>query len=120
MYADATEGNYFAGWGGACSGAARECRVVIDGDANVSAAFSPYQFALTIETSGGGRVLISYAGECRGSCTMVYGFGAYVTLTAEADAGSALSGWDGPCSGSGTTCTVGMFGDTTVRTTFSP
>jgi hypothetical protein len=121
LHVDATEGSQFAGWSGDCSGTAPECTLVVDEPKTATASFSPYRFVLTLSTTGGGYVSISYGGDCRGTCTTTYGFGAYVTLTAVPDAGSTFTGWDGGCpSPSQATCTIGMFGDAALTANFSP
>jgi hypothetical protein len=120
LHVDATEGSYFAGWGDDCSGSDTECTLVIDGPKTVAASFAPYQFVLTLSTSGNGYISVSYGGNCRGSCAFAYGFGAYVTLTAVPDPGSTFAGWDSWCTPSQASCTIGMFGDTALTASFSP
>ena len=117
---DATEGSYFAGWSGDCSGTDFVCTLVIDGPKSVGASFAPYSFVLTLTTTGNGYVSVAYGGDCRGSCEFTYGFGAYVTLTAIADAGDTFEGWDGACpTPSQASCTIGMFGDSALTARFS-
>src|SRR5438132_746557 len=89
---DATEGSYFAGWSGDCSGTDFVCTLVIDGPKSVGASFAPYSFVLTLTTTGNGYVSVAYGGDCRGSCEFTYGFGAYVTLTAVPDAADTFEG----------------------------
>jgi hypothetical protein len=87
----------------------------------------PQSYALTVnrQGNGGGTVTSSSspAGsneiDCGPTCTANYAAGTVVTLTAQADAGSALVEWAGCDAVSGTTCTVTMDGAKSVTATFA-
>ncbi|OGU29127.1 MAG: hypothetical protein A2X67_12550 [Ignavibacteria bacterium GWA2_55_11] len=92
----------FDGWSGSLSGTLNPDTVVMNGEKNISAAFSQipagqYEIRTTIE--GSGVVVASPAGP-------YYSPGTVVTLTACSDAGSTFSGWGGQASGSDTSITV--------------
>jgi hypothetical protein len=130
----------FAGWSGACSGAA--CTVTMNADTAVAATFQP-QLHLTLNfgshTSsctifqcqpepGSGTVNFSPGGvSCGGTgpasrtCPAVsFAIGSTVVLTASPTNGSTFAGWGGDCStsGSGTTCSLVLDGPKSVIATF--
>jgi hypothetical protein len=73
----------------------------------------------TISGTGSGTVTSAPAGiNCAPDCSVVYNFGAVVTLTATADANSTFSGWAGACSGTGV-CMVTMNADMSATATFA-
>ena len=122
LTAAATAGSQFAGWSGACSGAA-SCVVTIDAATNVSATFSASSssFLLTVATSGIGSVSSSsHAGtiSCGSNCSATFNAGALVTLVAAAGFNNTFVGWSGACTGTGT-CTVTMDAAKNVVATFS-
>jgi len=107
----------FAGWSGACTGAAINCTVTMDAAKTVTASFTA-GYRLTITTNGAGSVNPSVAGASCGSGCLIYPAGTQVTLTAGAAAGSAFAAWGGACSGNAG-CTVTMNGPVAVSATFT-
>ena len=78
-------------------------------------------YGLTVSKAGAGTVSSSPAGiSCGADCTENYTAGTSVTLTAAPAAGSAFAGWSGACSGTSSTCVVGMTAARSVTATFSP
>ncbi|MDE1874993.1 MAG: hypothetical protein KGH68_02920 [Patescibacteria group bacterium] len=84
----------------------------------------PQQSAITVQTTGTGvgTVTSSPSGiDCSsnggGSCSMTVMNGTSVTLSASASSGSTFTGWNGPCSGTGS-CKVTANGPTSVVATF--
>jgi len=80
----------FAGWSGDAGGSANPLAVLMDRAKTVRANFSPKNFSLTTNTSGGGAV--TPGGN--------YPYGTTVTITAAADATHRFVGWAGDASGS--------------------
>src|SRR5439155_16252292 len=84
-----------------------------------------YSLAVNRQGNGGGTVTSSSspAGsneiDCGATCTANYAAGTVVTLTAQADAGSALVEWAGCESVSGTTCMVTVDAAKSVTATFA-
>ena len=76
---------------------------------------------LSLAISGSGSVAFSSpAKTCTTSCTTDYleTQAPTVTLTATAGSRATFSGWSGACSGTSTTCTVGMNADRSVTANF--
>lgn len=70
--------------------------------------------------SGSGSVTSQDGGiACGATCTASYVNGSDILLTATPVAGSVFTGWLGPCSGTGSTCTVPISGAATVSATFA-
>jgi OmcA/MtrC family decaheme c-type cytochrome len=114
----------FAGWGGACSGAALTCSVTLNGSTNVIAAFtSSGNMPLAIATVGLGTVTSDVGGiscgSAGGSCATEYAPATVVNLTATADSGQTFQGWAGACTGTLSTCTVTMSAVTNVTALFT-
>ncbi|MEN9800326.1 MAG: hypothetical protein RL653_4023 [Pseudomonadota bacterium] len=111
-------GGSLVAWGGACSGSG-ECRVVMDGDLEVTADFT---VPLTVKVlSPGGAVVSSPAGvDCGEFCGAQFPPGSQVTLTATPASGFTFSGWGGACSGTALTCTVTLDAATEVTASFAP
>jgi hypothetical protein len=71
--------------------------------------------------NGGGSVTSVLAGiDCGADCWESYTAATSVTLTAVADPGSVLSGWNGCAAVIGVSCTVSMTADRSVTATFIP
>jgi surface antigen len=76
-------------------------------------------YTLSVSVSGNGTVTSSPAGiNCGSICTMNYGGGTSVTLTATPAGGAVFNGWRGACNGIGD-CTVTMNSATSVIALFS-
>jgi Divergent InlB B-repeat domain len=121
-------GQSFAGWAGACAGAAGTCVVTMDparvaATPDVTARFVPsagqttYSFSLTI--AGAGTVVSSPAGiNCTANCAAVFPANALVTLTATPATGQSFAGWSGACTGSANSCAVTLDQARTVGARF--
>ena len=101
----------FSGWTGACAGQGLTCTLTVDSDAPTTAVFLA-SYKLVARTSGAGTVTTNPSGT-------TFLQGTVVTLTAAPSAGSTFTGWTGACTGTASTCTITMTGDTTATATFS-
>jgi len=117
-------GSTFAGWSGACTGAAA-CAVTMNAAKSVTATFKPqttsakYSLTVTKAGSGAGTVASNPAGiNCGSACSYGFASGANVILTATPASGSVFAGWSGACAGTGT-CAVPMSAAKTVKATFN-
>lgn len=117
-------GFFFGGWGGgSCSGTSAYCATYLDSNANVSATFvdSTTTYDLTVSVSGDGSVtgggITCGPGQ---TCDAQEPPAANVTLTAEAAAGYAFTGWSGDCTGTQPSCTVQTNAARSVTATFGP
>ncbi len=69
--------------------------------------------------TGTGSVTIVPPGDaCATDCTLYYGSGTQVSMTAFPDADSSFAGWGGACAGQGNPCVVTVDSDVTVTATF--
>ncbi|RUQ40391.1 MAG: hypothetical protein EKK69_05595, partial [Candidatus Competibacteraceae bacterium] len=110
----------FTGWGGACTGTATTCTVVLDTDRTVSANFQSVQHNLTIVKNGSGTVTSTPVGiDCGSDCSENYNYGTTVSLNAIPATGYQFSGWSGACTGSAS-CTVTMTAARSVTAVFAP
>lgn len=130
----------FTGWGGACSGTAITCDVVMSAAKSVTATFtgssgtgggtsgggtgtSPFALTVTKAGTGTGSVTSSPVGiDCGALCpnrSFDFNSGVTVTLTAAGASGSSFQGWGGACSGTGL-CNVTMDAAKSVTATFAP
>lgn len=110
LYATPDQNMVFAGWGGACSGAANTCTITMDEAKSVTATFEKATFNLTVSKIGAGTGTVSGTGiNCGIDCNETFTAGTVVALTAKADTNSKFSGWSGACAGvRTTTCNVTM------------
>lgn len=71
--------------------------------------------------TGSGTVTSTPASiDCGDSCSNAFAPGSEITLTASPAAGSAFTGWDGICTGTGTgSCTLTLAEDTNLSATFT-
>ncbi len=95
----------------------------MDANKSVTATFTqvpdPVNYTLTVTRIGSGTVTSAPAGIfCGANCVATYTDGTVVTLTATPDAGWVFAGWSGACSGAGSTCTVTMDANKSVRAAF--
>jgi phospholipase C len=111
--------NYsFAGWTGACSGAAG-CSVDMNGAKTVGATFSASSYPLTVTATGSGTITSSPAGiTCPGTCSAQFATNTNVTLTETPAADYVFGGWSGACIGTAG-CTVAMTAAESVTGTFN-
>jgi subtilisin family serine protease len=123
LSAVANAGSVFVGWGGACGGSAATCTVLVSQALSVSAGFElqtlmPLQVTRT--GTGAGTVTSSPSGiSCGSDCSENYPVGALVTLSAKAAGGSKFTGWSGPCTLNGSSCTVAMTQARSVTASFT-
>ena len=116
-------GQNFAGWSGACAGAASSCTVTVDQARTTGAAFQPItgtNFALNVAVSGSGSVASSPAGiNCGSACSANFAAGTAVTLTATPAAGQQFTSWGGACSGTQPTCALQLTQVRAVQAVFA-
>ncbi|HRS39911.1 MAG TPA: InlB B-repeat-containing protein, partial [Bacteroidia bacterium] len=132
LSAAADSGSAFYGWSGACTGTTSTCQVTMDAAKNVIASFlaqgSPALITSKKGTGNGkiksisavlaSNIAASNSIDCGDVCVAQYDNATKVTLTAEPEAGSTFSGWEGACSGTGA-CVVTVNSLTSVVATFS-
>jgi endoglucanase len=118
----------FAGWSGACTGAASTCVVTMSSAQSVGATFACAAPAVTLTVTktgtGTGTVSSSPSGiSCGSTCSMSIsscGVLPVVTLTATPAAGSTFTGWSGGgCTGTAATCSVSLGSAATVTASFT-
>jgi Fe-S cluster biogenesis protein NfuA len=107
LTATPARGAFFAGWSGACSGAAATCTIGLSEATSVQARFEVLRHRLTVAVSGRGSVT--------GAGT--YADGTRVTVRAKAARGWRFSRWAGACRGS-RGCTVTLESDRRVQAVF--
>jgi hypothetical protein len=123
LSASAASGYTFAGWSGACTGAAASCSLTMNAASSVSASFSANAvvYALTVTQAGTGTGTTSSTPvgiSCGSACSYSFASGTAVTLSAQAASGSTFSGWSGACTGSGT-CSVSLSATRAVTATYT-
>lgn len=124
LEADPGDRAEFKGWSHpACPGRGR-CRLVLERDTTVTAAFTALQDPqlLTVDVSGAGSVVSKPAGiDCPRECSASFAPGRKVQLYATAIKGSSLAGWrGGRCTGSTQRrCDVTMNGPQSVSARFT-
>lgn len=116
----------FAGWTGACTGAASSCTVTLDQARALGATFkaaSGTSFALTVAVAGNGSVASSPAGiscdSAANACSASFAAGTAVTLTATPAAGQRFTSWGDACSGTQSTCTLQLTQVRAVQAAFA-
>jgi uncharacterized repeat protein (TIGR01451 family) len=124
LLATADAGDSFVSWGGACSGTL--CTVTMTSDKSVTATFDVNPM-LTVKFAGGGAGIIRASDgslSCTNTdatCSMVYGPGTVVSLTAQALNASGFTSWSGACTGTDPAqCSITLNADATVTATFTP
>jgi hypothetical protein len=81
---------------------------------------NPAQATLTVNKQGMGTGTVSGTGiGCGSDCSEVLTPGAVVALTAGPAGSSVFAGWAGACTGTNTSCTVTVNGNTSVAATFN-
>lgn len=77
-------------------------------------------YLLSVNKVGTGTVTSTPAGiDCGTACSAIFGANSNVTLTATPPGGGVFTGWSGACTGSATTCTVGMYDVRSVTANFT-
>ncbi len=123
----------FAGWTGACTGAAATCNVTINDAVNVTATFnaapasggggggSTTGSTLSVKvTSGKGTISSTPAGiSCGNICSTTLTTGATMTLNATPEVGFRFVNWTGACSSTLPTCVVTGGGSVSVQANFT-
>ena len=121
LYAKPDEGQYLAGWRGACGGKKR-CKVRLKRPRRVLAVFKkPRPIPLALMIKGDGIVSSTPEGlKCEeGICVKRFPRGTVVTLTATPKEGHSFSQWRGACRGS-KSCKVKMKWRRKVLAMFKP
>ena len=121
LYAKPDEGQYLAGWRGACGGKKR-CKIKLKRPRRVLAVFKqPRPTPLAVMIKGDGSVSSAPEGvKCtEGICVTRFPRGTVVTLTPTPKEGYSFSHWRGACSGS-KSCKVKMKWRRKVLATFKP
>ena len=81
------------------------CTVTMSAAETVTATFAIDTFPLTVTKAGTGTGTVTSAPtgiDCGATCSANFDSGTQVTLTATPATGSTFTGWDAPCSGTGT------------------
>jgi hypothetical protein len=129
--AQAASNNSFAGWTGACTGAAMTCNITVNDAMNVTATFNAAPASgggggggsttptLSVKVSGGkGTVTSNPAGiNCGKVCATNLPTGTSLTLTATPEPGFFFVNWSGACTGN--TCVVAGNTSLSVQANFS-
>jgi phospholipase C len=115
--------NSFAGWSGACTGAAT-CSVTVTAAESVTATFSApgpsYAVTVTEAGMGTGTVTSTPAGiNCPTTCSASFTQNTQVTLSEVPTANNTFTGWSGACTGTAT-CSVTVTAASSVTATFGP
>jgi hypothetical protein len=128
---DASSSFSFTAWAGCDSVSGASCTVTMNTVRSVTVTFTLQTFALTVNKAsllglGNGTVtsVSSPASpaqiNCGSTCSVSYGYGTVVTLTATPYVLSAFEGWQGCDSVSGATCTVTVTAARVVTAKFLP
>ncbi len=119
LTAAADTGSYLAGWEGDCTVDGLSCTTAMTGTRDVTATFTLITYTVSVTTTGNGSVSSS-PGEidCGATCSDTYDYNTVVTLTAAADTGYYLAGWEGDCTADGLSCVSTITGTRNVTATF--
>lgn len=122
LTAIAPSGSVFKEWGGACSGNAPVCSLVMSEARTVIAHFTKIAVLTVVRTGGGSGTVSSAPGgiACGADCDETYVAGTGITLSAMPAAGSRFVQWSGGCSGSIDGCALTLATDNTVIAEFAP
>ena len=117
----ASNGYYFSGWSGACTGTSK-CTLAMTSNQSVGATFSANPQGtqtLAVTSTGPGSVTSSPIGlNCGAACSYPFPTGTLVSLVATPDTGQRFVSWGGACSGTGS-CALVMGSNQAVTATFS-
>ena len=137
LTAQPASGSHFVGWGGACSGTATSCAVlvtepgmnaiaifeanaVIGGGGGGGAVGGTTQFTLSIGRSNVGTVTSDVTGiNCGSACSAKFAQGSVVVLTATPPTGKTFASWGGACAGSAPVCIVTINANVTAQANFN-
>ena len=118
-------GDTFAGWSGACTGAAT-CSLTVTAAESVMATFSApvtgpsYAVTVTEHGAGTGTVTSTPAGiNCPTTCSASFAQNTQVTLSEVPTTNNTFTGWSGACTGVGT-CSITVTAASSVTATFGP
>ena len=121
LTAQAASNNTFAGWTGACSGAAPTCNLTVNDAMNATATFNAAPSGgggggggggstptLSVKVSGGkGSIVSNPTGiSCGNICSTALPAGTALTLTATPEPGFFFVNWSGSCTGTQNSCVV--------------
>jgi uncharacterized repeat protein (TIGR01451 family) len=119
-------GNFFTGWGGACTGN-DSCTVTMSRDQTVNANFVKGNIlSVTLAGQGAGVVedqsaAIFICTSTNGDCSPSLLPGSTISIQAIPSGNSIFGGWSGACTGTNpTVCSVTMNGNETVTANFNP
>lgn len=113
LTATANPGYTFTGWSGCPVSAGTQCSIPsLTANQNITATFVLQSVTVSVALNGAGSGIVSGSGiSCHNpgqgasdTCSVSVPSGTLVMLTASASPGSTLGTWNGPCSGSGTSC----------------
>lgn len=119
--ADEWDGNGWRVWQHTSQGQVAGIAGPVDLDVVQGTSLGPITIRrLTVSVDGdAGKVVSAPAGlGCRATCAKNVDPDTIVTLTARPDEGAYFTGWEGACSGEGSTCTLTVRGNRTVGATF--
>src|SRR5690348_4549892 len=118
--AAASQGSFFAGWGGSMCSGTDACTLAGNIGAVVTATFTEVRYTLSVTKTGLGTIVTNPAGiSCGSACAIDYPAGTQVALSATPGTGYVFGGWSGACSGTAG-CTVAMNAPASVSATFVP
>ena len=119
LTATSDPGSTFSGWsGGACSGTAPTCSVLVNGDVPVTAAFTKTVVTLRVSKVGRGAVTSLPTGiTCGRACSHSFVPGP-LKLTAKPFKGWRFARWQGACRGTRPSCQFTLTRTTSVAATF--
>jgi len=126
LNAGSDTGDFFTGWGGACSGNS-SCTITMSGDQTVTANFVKGS-VLSVTLSGSGAGIVEDQGAHIFVCTSTNGDcfpsllpGSTISIQAIPSGSSTFGSWSGACSGSDpNNCTIVMSSNQLVTATFNP
>lgn len=135
LTAKPASGTVFSGWIGGCAGTQTTCNVVANGAVNVGATFTVTTSGgggggggggttnptLTVKAQGGKGLITSNVGgiNCGRTCAASVAPGTAVTMTATPEPGFIFVNWTGACTGTASSCTVTVNGNTAVQANFT-
>jgi len=112
VWANASVGSTFVGWGGDLSGTNSPETLIMDGNKTVTAEFTQNQYLLTTNSEGSGSVT-------KDPDQVTYGYGSDVVLTAVVDPGWTFDHWSGDLSGSLNPTTITIDSNKIVTAVFT-